>query len=224
MVRRRLVCHGALAGAVVAALAAAPVAAAATVSLWHMDETTGATMLDSVGANNGTLHRVALGQAGVQGTAYGFPGPPAIVNVPSSASLNPGANAFSATVHIRTSVVTRDDSADVMRKGVSTTSATFWKMELRPSSTGKTERARCYFRGTSGVVSLYGPTNVADGAWHTITCAKTAKSVSLTQDGVARTKAGSVGSITNGAPLTIGGKSTSDDGYQGLVDEVSFAR
>jgi hypothetical protein len=222
MVRRRLVCAGALAGAVVTVLAAAPLAAAATVSLWHMNETAGTTMHDSVGANNGTLQHVALGQPGIQGTAYGFPGRPAIVTIPSSPGLNPGAGTFRATAHIRTSTVTTDDSADVMRKGVSTSSATFWKMELRPSSTHTSERARCYFRGTSGVMSIYGSTtNIANGAWHTITCAKTASSVSITQDGVTRTKAGPVGSVSNGSRMTIGAKSTTDDAYQGLVDEVS---
>lgn len=204
------------------ALVAAPAASAATAALWHMDETSGTTMHDSAGANNGTLRGVTLGQPGFAGAAYGFPGRPAIASVPSRASLNPGVASFSATVHIRTSVVTRDDSADVIRKGLSTNSATLWKMELRPSSTRQSERARCYFHGTSGVVSLYGPKNVADGAWHTITCAKSASSISVTQDGVTRTKGGTVGSISNSAVLTIGAKSATDDAYAGLIDEVSF--
>jgi hypothetical protein len=221
---RRLVSTSAAVGALAAALVVVPGASAATVALWHMDETSGKTMHDSVGTNNGTLSGVTLGQPGFAGAAYGFPGRPAIASVSSGASLNPGAASFSATVHIKTSVVTRDDSADVMRKGLSTNSATLWKMELRPSSTRSTERVRCYFHGTSGVVSLYGPKNVADGAWHTVTCAKTATSVSVTQDGVTRTKRGTVGSISNSAPLTIGAKAANDDAYTGLVDEVSFAR
>jgi hypothetical protein len=181
-------------------------------------------MHDSVGANNGTVKGVALGQPGIAGTAYGFPGRPAIATVPSRASLNPGTAPFSATVHIRTSVVTSDDSADVIRKGLSTNSATLWKMELRPSSTRQSEHVRCYFHGTSGIVSVYGTKNVADGAWHTITCADNGSSVSVTQDGVTRTKAGTVGSISNSAALTIGAKSATDDAYTGLVDEVSFDR
>jgi Concanavalin A-like lectin/glucanases superfamily len=222
MVRRPLVCAGAVAGAVATVLAAAPLAAAATVSLWHMNETAGTTMVDSVGGHNGTAQHVALGQPGFQGTAYGFPGRPAIVTIPSSPDLNPGGGTFRATGHIRTSTVTTDDSADVMRKGVSTSSATFWKMELRPNSTHTSERVRCYFRGTSGVISVFGSTNnIADGAWHTITCAKTASSVSITQDGVTHAKAGAVGFVSNGTRMTIGAKSTTDDAYQGLIDEVS---
>ena len=40
------------------------------VALWHMDETTGTTMFDSVGAHNGTLHSTQTGQAscGFEGT------------------------------------------------------------------------------------------------------------------------------------------------------------
>jgi hypothetical protein len=225
MARRRLIRRSAAAGAVLTALAGAPAASAATVSLWHMDETSGTTMADSLGLNPGTLHGpIAIGQPGIAGTAYGFPGQPAIVNVPSSPSLNPGSASFSVTVHVNTSVVTRDDSADVIRKGLSTNSNTLWKMELRPSSTRKTEKVRCYFHGSSGIVSLYGPKNVADGAWHTITCAKNGSSVSVTQDGVTRTKSGTAGSISNSAPLTIGAKAFNDDAFQGFVDEASFAR
>jgi hypothetical protein len=225
MAPSRIVRRSAVAGAVASALAGAPAASAATVSLWHMDETSGTTVVDSVGGHNGTRHGgVVIGAPGFQGLAYSFPGQPAIVEVPSSGALNPGSASFSVTIHIRTSVVTRDDSADIIRKGLSTNSATFWKLELRPSSTRKTERARCYFRGTSGRVSLYGPTNVADGAWHTITCVKNGSSVSVIQDGVTRTKSGTAGSISNAAKLTIGAKARDDDAYQGLIDEVSIAR
>lgn len=224
MARKPLTRTSALAGALLAALVLTPAASAATVSLWHMDETSGTTMQDSVGTNNGTLHGVTLGQPGFLGSSYGFPGRPSIVNVPSSASLNPGSAAFSVTVNINTSVVTRDDSADAIRKGLSTNSKTFWKVELRPSSTRKTEKVRCYFRGTAGTVSLYGPANVVDGRWHTITCTKQAGSISITQDGKTRTKAGTVGSISNSAPLTVGAKSFDDDAYTGFVDEASFSR
>jgi hypothetical protein len=223
MARRRLIRRTAAAGVALTALAGAPAASAATVSLWHMDETSGTTMLDSVGPNNGTVHAVNLNQPGFLGSSYGFPGRPSIVNVPSSPSLNPGSAAFSVTVHINTSVVTRDDSADAIRKGLSTNSKTFWKIELRPSSTHKTEKVRCYFRGTAGIVSLYGSANVADGLWHTITCTKQAGSISITQDGKTRTKAGTAGSISNSAPLTVGAKTFNDDAYTGLIDEASFS-
>ena len=211
--------------AALAALAAPSAASAATVSLWHLDETAGTTVADSLGVNPGTRSGpVAIGQPGVLGTAYRFPGAPAIVNVPSSASLNPGSVSFSVTLSFNTSVVTRDDSADIIRKGTTTNSKTLWKVELRPSSTRKTEQIRCYFRGSSQTIGLYGGKPVSDGKWHTVTCMKQADKVAIVLDGKTRTKAAHVGSISNSAPLTIGAKSSNDDAYQGLVDEVSFAR
>ena len=53
-------------GAALALVAGAAPASAApvTVARWHMDETSGSTMRDSVGSNNGTLHSVTLGRTG----------------------------------------------------------------------------------------------------------------------------------------------------------------
>jgi hypothetical protein len=215
---------GAIAAGLLACLVSAPAASAATVALWHMDETSGTTMADSAGANTGGLRNVSLGQPGLQGTGYGFAGVGSIVTVPSSASLNPGAAAFSATVHVRTSTVTGDDSADVMRKGLSTNSKTYWKMELRPNATHTSARVRCFFRGSSASVGIYATPVVTDGAWHTIQCFKRSGRVGIVFDGSTRTKAATVGSISNGAALTIGAKSATDDAYAGLIDEVSFDR
>ena len=75
------------------------------VSLWHMDETSGTTMVDSVGTNHGTLHSVTTGLPGFLGSAYGFNGVAGYVSVPSSGSLNPGSSNFSFTVHIKTTSV-----------------------------------------------------------------------------------------------------------------------
>src|SRR5215211_9209399 len=96
---------GVIAAGLLVALVSAPAASAATVSLWHMDETSGTTIADSIGANTGRLRNVSLGQPGVLGTGYGFSGTRSIVTIPSSASLNPGAADFSATVHVSTSTV-----------------------------------------------------------------------------------------------------------------------
>ena len=143
---------------------------------------------------------------------------------PSSASLNPGSATFSVTVHLKTSTVTTYDSADVIRKGLSTNSATFWKVEIRPSSAGLTAKVPCYFWGSSTRASLYATPNVVDGAWHTIQCIKQPGSIAIVFDGRLRTETATVGSISNSADLTIGAKSFDDDGYTGLVDEVSVDR
>jgi hypothetical protein len=216
---------GAVPVAIAAALAFPAAASAAPVSLWHMDETSGTTVVDSLGVNPGTRSGpVAIGQPGILGTAYGFPGQPAIVDVPSSPSLNPGSASFSVTLNFNTSVVTGDDSADVMRKGTTTDSKTLWKMEMRPSSTRKTEQVRCYFRGSAQTIGIYGGKPIADGRWHSVTCIKQADKISVVLDGKTHSKAAHVGSISNSAPVTIGAKAANDDAYQGLVDEVSYSK
>ena len=78
MVRRLLGWAGLVAGATIA-LTSPAAAGAATVALWHMDETSGTTMTDSRGANHGRLRRVDLGLPGFSGTAYGFAGLGSIV-------------------------------------------------------------------------------------------------------------------------------------------------
>jgi hypothetical protein len=223
MLRRLLVRGAALAAGVVAALASPALAGAATVALWHMDETAGTTMADSVGGHDGRLRHVALGQPGFSGTGYGFAGLGSVATVPSRADLNPGAAPFTVTLHFRTSVVSPDDSEDLMRKGLSTDSARLWKIELRPNASHTAARVRCYFHGSRAAASIYAsPMNVADGAWHTLQCFKQSGLVGMIFDGKVRTKPARVGSISNGAVLTIGAKSATDDAFPGLIDEVAF--
>ena len=60
-----------------------------------------------------------------------------------------------------------------------------------------------------------------DGHWHTITCQKTASTISGTVDGTTSTKTVTIGSISNSASLVFGGKASgSDDLYEGEMDEV----
>ena len=223
MARTRLALGTAILAGIGIALASPALAGAATRALWHMDETAGTTMTDSAGANHGRLRRVALGQSGFSGTGYGFAGLGSIATVPSHAALNPGAAPFTVSVHFRTSQVSRDDSEDLMRKGLSTNSKTLWKIELRPNASHTAARVRCYFHGSRAAASIYAsPSNVADGAWHTVQCVKQNGLVGMIFDGKTRTKAARVGSISNGAVLTIGAKSATDDAFPGLVDEAAF--
>src|SRR5690242_16468880 len=104
----RIMVVGAALSAVVggAGLASGGVASASTVAaLWHMDETSGATMTDASGnGNNGTLHNVTLGAAGKYGKSYTFGGSKAksYVEVPNSGSLNPGSANITISLWLRT--------------------------------------------------------------------------------------------------------------------------
>ena len=201
-------------------------AALQTVSVWHMDEQSGSTMGDAVGANNGGLTSVVVGVPGFSGSAYRFDGRSSIVSVPSSASLNPGAADISFTIELQYTVTPPNTSTtdyDVIRKGTSSDSAQFYKLEIRPDN-----RAVCRFVGSktskTGLLIHTGPT-LNDGRWHAVTCTKTSTMIQLVIDGKTYTKNGVVGSITNSGALTIGAKGGNPitDRYNGVLDEASVS-
>jgi hypothetical protein len=213
-------------------LPALPAAASAgTVAWWPMDETSGATMIDSSGAgNNGTLTNVALGQPGLQGRAYGFNGTSSIVKVPSRDSLNPDPAAgspatFTVTAHVAFTVVPSAavGDYDLIRKGISSTTGGYWKMEIYANSSRTQGQAMCQMKGSQGTTGTFtaGP-NLADGRWHTIQCVKRATSVSVVVDNVTYTKNVTVGRIANTAKLTVGAKNGGGDWFNGRMDEVGI--
>jgi hypothetical protein len=222
----RALVAGALAVVVVVLGSSAASGASAPVAVWHLDETSGSWAFDAVGGHDGAIHNVTLGVPGFLGKAFRFNGKSSYVDVPSSPALNPGTAPIQFTVHVRYTVTPPKGTTtdyDILRKGTSSDSAQFYKAEIRPDN-----RAVCRFVGsktsTSGILIHTGPT-LNDGRWHTITCKKTSTSISLVVDGKTFTKAGTVGSISNTGPLTLGakpGKSFSDF-YNGDLDEVSVS-
>jgi hypothetical protein len=215
-----------LAASALAALILPSAASAAVVSLWHMDETSGTTMRDSVGPNHGTLTNVSLRQPGLQGSAYGFNGSSSIVKVPNNASLVPGAGDFSVAVHVRfpsiPSVSVGD--YDLIRRGVSSSSGGEWKIEILRTNSGTAGKASCHVKGSSASATVTNGPSLADNAWHTIACLKRASSIVLQVDGKSYAKTATVGSITNTSQLTVGAKISGGDWYGGLMDEVSYSR
>jgi len=186
------------------------------VALWHMDESSGSTMFDSVGSHNGSLHSTQTGLAGFSGTAYGFNGSSSYVSVPSSADLNPGSANITFTIHLKTAGTPPPPPADwdIFRKGLYTDGAE-WKMEFQ-----HTGQASCGFEGTSGYAELVAGPAINDGHWHTISCAKTATMIQVIVDGQTFSKAATIGSISNTTNVAIGARPGSD-WYQGQLDEAS---
>ncbi|HYY45278.1 MAG TPA: LamG-like jellyroll fold domain-containing protein [Actinomycetota bacterium] len=193
---------------------------AAQVALWHMEDPT--VMTDSADGNDGIPTDVQQ-VPGYIGNGYGFNGTTSFVRVPSSASLNPGSANITITAHVKFSILPPSKhDYDLVRKGISSTAGGDYKMEIL--STG---RVRCYFKGTSRVsASVVPATPINDNQWHTITCTKTANSVTATVDSKSRTSSGSAGSISNNADLIVGAKSSSgganNNWYNGRLDEVSI--
>jgi hypothetical protein len=187
------------------------------VALWHMDETSGTTMFDSVGTHNGTLHSTQIGLPGLTGTAYGFNGSSSYVDVPSTADLNPGSADITFTIHLKTSGTPPPPPADwdIFRKGLYTTGGAEWKMEFQ-----QTGQASCGFEGTGGYAELVAGPAINDGQWHTISCVKTSTAIEVVVDGQAFSKAATVGSISTTTDVAIGARPGSD-WYQGQLDEAS---
>ena len=189
----------------------------ALVALWHMDETSGSTMFDSVGGHNGTLHSTQTGLAGFSRSAYGFNGSSSYASVPSSADLNPGSANITFTIHLKTAGTPPPPPADwdIFRKGLYTSGGAEWKMEFQ-----QTGQASCGFEGTGGYAELVAGPAINDGHWHTISCAKTATMIQIVVDGQTFSKAATIGSISNTTNVAIGARPGSD-WYQGQLDEAS---
>ncbi len=206
--------------AILVALPAMTAAAApSTVGLWHMDETSGSTMSDASGkGNNGQLSNITFVSPGYNGSggAYSFNGTSSRVLIPDSASLNPGSQNISITVHVKTngSTLAQQGDYDVVRKDRAGQS---YKMEI--FGTGQ---AYCHFKGTVSQKSLKKGPNLTDNRWHTIKCAKTANQISLTVDGTMWTTNVTIGSISNSIYLLLGAKPNGGDRFAGQLDEVSI--
>jgi hypothetical protein len=189
-----------------------------TDDLWHMNETSGTTMVDSgLTPHNGVLHSVALGQPGdplFVGTSYGFNGTSSYVSIPNSDDLN----AYDADVRIalslNTTTVPPQPDYDLFRKGVYPGNE--YKLELQPNG-----QFSCEFRGSQANVTIQAGPDLHDGQWHRITCSKNATSMTVTIDGSTYTKTATIGSISNTYDMIIGAYPGSDY-YQGRLDEVSF--
>jgi hypothetical protein len=195
------------------------------VSAWHMDETSGTTMVDSVGGNNGMLSDVTLGEPGIAGTAYGFNGQDSIVTVPDSPSLDPGNADFSFTISAQMTVVPATDY-DLFRKGLNTTDGGDYKLEAVSAQNGTIAQAHCVFEGSENTGQITAGPNLADGQWHTLTCWKNATAIGVIVDGQSFWHSVTVGSIGSSAPLTIGAKlkgTLAKDQFDGTLDEASFS-
>lgn len=210
------------------AVGGTPAYASSVVALWHMDESLGSTMVDSSGNGlDGTVHNVNLAQpgsgTGVGDRSYGFSTTPATVTVPTSALLNPGTADIAFTMRLRMTPAQLPSAAvgdyDMLRKGLAGTRGGDYKMEVLDNGF-----LFCRFRGSTRAVTFRHGPNLADNAWHTVTCTRTASAIVLTVDGHSWPKAGATGAISNTSPVLIGAQNGAGvDQYEGLMDEVSVS-
>jgi Concanavalin A-like lectin/glucanases superfamily len=220
--RRVYLLVGALMVGVLMAFSGSALGATQTVALWHMEDPS--QLIDDSGQNNNGTTNNITSVPGSSGNGYHFNGTSSIATVPSSSSLNPGSADITFTAHVR---FTQPPSAtvgdyDLLRKGLSTSAGGDYKMEILPRNNHTKAKGFCFFKDSAKTVGkiVNGP-NLADGAWHTISCTKTPQSVVLTVDGTPYATAVQLGSISNSDLLTIGAQSRNVDWYVGDMDEVS---
>ncbi len=163
-----------------------------------MNETSGTTMHDSLGRNDGNASHVRFGLPGINGDGYGASGVNSLVTVPSSPTLNPAGQTFSFGLSVRFLTVPKS-GYDLLRKGFKAAKGGFFKLEALARQQHQAAQARCLFAGSTGAAKVVDGPNLADGVWHTIVCTKTPRTVNLTVDGQTFTKQGSVGAISNTA-------------------------
>ena len=197
--------------------ATAHAAGTQTFDTWHMDETSGTTMVDSTGSHNGKLSNVDLGGAGdpaFPGTGYHFNGKSAKVTIPNAADLNPGTNEVHIAFSMRTTSVPKTLDFDLVRKGVAGQQQ--FKVELQPNG-----QVSCSFTGSSGTILVQKGPDVHDGAWHSVRCEKLSSSVKLTVDGTTYTGSKSVGSISNPADIIVASHGAGEF-FPGDLDELTY--
>lgn len=147
----------------------------------------------------------------------------AMIEVPDSASLDPGSAAFAVGVDVR---MTREESRrtmNVVQKGYYSQAGGQYKVQVDYGQPG------CVVNGSRTRIVLVASTaaaNVADGAWHRIVCSRTSTEVLLLVDGVVRARrTGVVGTVSNSAPLRIGAKdvtSSDNDQFRASLDNVTI--
>src|SRR4051794_1100397 len=200
---------------------------------WKLDERKGAVAHDSSGHHHdGANFHIAK----KDGAGYTFNGKSSRVIVPNAGSLNPKSKAFSFGVKLKMNRGPRPagESYDVLRKGLVTTKGGDYKLEIE--NVRGEALAHCVVRSvrknhTKVLASIFGTTDLADRAFHTVTCSKTSTRLTLAVDSLpTRTQvpAGGLGSVSNGFDLGVGAKAektakTGFDWFDGVIDNAWVA-
>jgi hypothetical protein len=175
---------------------------------------------DSSGRGNDGIRQGSplLGQPGRFGTAYSFEVDGSWVQVPSEPALNPGVRDFMISGWVNfTAAPGPGQTFDVFRKGLSYTRGGRYKLKILPG--GRVKCSAKDWRGRTGWV--LDRTDVADGRWHSVACARTGSVWSVIVDGTVSSKTVDLAAISNDMALSIGSKYGSEDMLPlGLVDEV----
>jgi hypothetical protein len=226
----------ALMAAAVAVPPAAATAASMVVARYRFDQRFAGARVDNSG--HGHTLRIVAGHGGSarsvahgSGLALAFPKackgsscPQVVLQAASAAELNPGTRPlrFGASVLLPRGQTTKGEN--VVQKGYSAKGGQY-KLQI-DGTAGKPSCALVDSK-KSAVRLAHSNVTVADGVWHRIECRRAGTALTVFVDGVLRGRAGipSGLSVSNAAPLSIGGKGAypDNDQFHGVLDDVWVA-
>ena len=182
--------------------------------------------LRPLGQNGGKLSLVPQGL----GLAVDYPArcemaserkcPRAILEGLRDDALNPGTRPMKYGASIRMAPSDLSDGANVLQKGYSVGRVSQFKLQVDH----RQGRPSCVIASRARIHRVEAMVDVADGAWHSLTCSRTRTGLFIIVDGAQRAavRVPSTLSIANAEPLRVGGKGTNkgNDQYAGQIDNV----
>ena len=195
---------------------------------WPLNETRGHIAKDTSGHH----HDGHNSHVSKDGSAYTFNGRSSRVVVPNAPSLNPKGKAFSFRARLKMDDPPQaGESYDVLRKGLVTSGGGDYKLEI--VNRGGEARAHCVVHsvlknGNKVLASIVGSSDLADGAFHTVTCSKTSTGLELQVDSLLQTLEKRLGTVSNRAKLGLGAKAenhpkTGFDWFDGVISNAWVA-
>jgi hypothetical protein len=189
-------------------------------------DTHGGHELHPLGQNGGALRLVPQGG----GLAVEYPDrctlqrerdcPRAILEGERDDALNPGARPVRYGASILMTHADLADGANVMQKGYSVGGVSQFKLQVDH----RQGHPSCVIASRARIYRAEPPIDVADGAWHDLTCARSANRLVMIVDGVslASVPVPPSLSIANAEPLRVGGKGANrgNDQFAGRLDNV----
>ncbi len=199
----------------------------------------GAEVADVSGNDNNGRYVVPAGVAGIpaplviahgSGRALQFREPcdkgpdclRGILEVPSSAELNPGVSDFTFGLDLRVESEDIRSGGNLLQKGFSTGPGGQWKVQVDEQDGFPS----CVLVDSfdNELLDVFSEVSVADGQWHTVVCDRSGSQLSIWVDGrqVGREMTREVLLIDNASPVRIAGKHLKENGdfFFGEVDNV----
>ncbi|WP_018349510.1 laminin G domain-containing protein [Longispora albida] len=148
--------------------------------------------------------------------------PHAILQGANAAELNPGSERLRYGATVRMTEDETSEGSNILQKGYSMQGSQY-KLQVD----GAEGKPSCVLVGHGPIWLVLSRAGIADGAWHTVECARDGRVLTISVDGreTGRIAVPSSLSIENNEPLRLGGKGTApnNDQYFGELSEAFVA-